>query len=84
MIYQQLFDRISDKKPVSFALIGAGHYGKELVAQGMRNPLLNVPAVSDVQLQLAREAFLLEGVAEDDIVACDSRKIINISSYLYL
>ena len=74
MIYQQLYNRSNAKKPVTFALIGAGHYGTKLVTQSMNQPLSRASAVSDVNLELARNAYKYSGIPDEDIVFCDSHK----------
>src|SRR5512139_1871216 len=73
MIYQQLFDRIAEPRTVAAGVIGCGAFGSTIVSQGSCVPRLEIPAVADINLDAARRAFRLAGVADESIVVCDSR-----------
>ena len=72
MIYQQLYNKAKRKDPVKFALIGAGSFGSDVIGQSLRHPLLRASAAVDLRIDLARKAYTVCGVSEDDIVFCDS------------
>lgn len=73
MIYHHLFDQVKDKRTVRAGLIGTGHYGTAVITQARYIPLLKIPIVADVNPQAARLAYHHAGIADDDIVLCDSR-----------
>lgn len=73
MIYSQLFDRLSAGRTVRAGVIGVGHYATAVVTQSMVVERLAVPAVADLNIEAARTAYRRAGLAEEDIVTCDSR-----------
>jgi predicted homoserine dehydrogenase-like protein len=73
MIYQNLFDRVKEPESVSSGIIGCGSFGAAIVTQSSVVPRLKIPIVADIGVENGRSAFLQAGVAEDDIVVCDSR-----------
>jgi predicted homoserine dehydrogenase-like protein len=72
LIYSKLFQR-AEKKEVSAALIGAGHFGTAVVTQAFHTPFFKVPVVIDRNLEAAKNAFRHAGVGEDDIIHCRTR-----------
>ena len=54
------------------AVIGAGTFGRGVVAQAMRAPGLRVTAVVDRDLDAAGTVFRTAGVADSEVVVCDS------------
>lgn len=72
MIYQHLFDRVSDPQVVRAGLVGAGEFGTPIVTQARQIPRLDVPVVADLDVEAGRRAFLLGGVPADEIVVADS------------
>ena len=73
MIYSQLFDRLAPDAKVRAGIIGTGHYATAIVTQSADIARLDVPVVADIDLESARRAFQRAGLADDVIVACDSR-----------
>ena len=73
MIYRQLFDRLAPGQTVRAGVIGTGHYATAIVTQSAEIARLDVPVVADLDLESARKAFQRAGVADEEIVACDSR-----------
>ena len=73
MIYQQLFDRIKEKKVVRAALIGSGHFGTAIVTQAQSIPLLEIPVIADRDVEVARRAYRRAGIADDKLMICDNR-----------
>jgi predicted homoserine dehydrogenase-like protein len=73
MIYQHLFDRVKEPATVKAGLIGAGQFGTPIVTQAPIIPRLEVPVVADIDVEAARRAFRLAGIAEADIAVCSTR-----------
>ncbi|MCJ7735820.1 MAG: flagellar biosynthesis protein FlgA [Anaerolineae bacterium] len=73
MIYEHLFARVKEPAIVKAGLIGAGQFGAPIVTQAPFIPRLDVPVVADINIEAARHAFRQAGVAEEDIVVCDTR-----------
>ena len=73
MIYQQLFDRVKEKKVVRAALIGSGHFGTAIVTQAQSIPLLEISVIADRDVEAARRAYRRAQIAEDKLVVCDNR-----------
>ena len=73
MIYQHLFDRVREPKSVRAGIIGCGNFATTIVTQSPLIPRLDIPIVADVRIEAGRSAFQLAGIADDDIVVCDSR-----------
>ena len=63
----------STDKVVRAGLIGAGQFGRSLVAQSQSITNLHIAVVCDRDLQAAREAYASAGVPDDEIAVCDSR-----------
>jgi len=74
MIYRPLFDRARPGRTVRAGVIGAGNYATAVVTQSASIPRLDVPAVADVDVDAARQAFLQAGYAEADLAVCENRK----------
>ncbi len=62
---------VSDRLVLA-GVIGSGAFGAGIIAQASHIPLLEIPAVADKDMEAARRAYRRAGVAEDEIVACDS------------
>jgi predicted homoserine dehydrogenase-like protein len=73
MIYRQLFERYASGQTVRAGLIGAGHFATAIVTQAAAMRRMDLPVVAEVDVNLARKAFLLAGYAEEDIRSCCSR-----------
>ena len=61
------FFAASRDKIVTAGLVGAGQFGASLINQAQHMPLLDVPFLRDLDLVLAKQAFLDAGVAKEDI-----------------
>jgi predicted homoserine dehydrogenase-like protein len=72
MIYQHLFDLVSEPAMVRAGLIGAGQFGTPIVTQAPLIPRLDVPVVADTNTEASRRAYRQAGFAEEDIVVCES------------
>lgn len=68
------WSRIAQRSPVRAGVIGCGAFGAGIVAQAESVPLLEVSAVADRRLPVAREALARAGVPEEAIRLCDSRQ----------
>jgi len=66
------FFAASRDKIVTAGLVGAGQFGASLINQAQHMPLLDVPFLCDLDLVLAKRAFLDAGVAEEDIFIAES------------
>jgi predicted homoserine dehydrogenase-like protein len=73
MIYQNLFDPFYGKKIVRAGIIGTGYFGTAIVTQATKIPLLEVPAVADLNIEAAKSAYRQAGIPDGDMVVCDSR-----------
>jgi len=73
MIYQHLFDRVDEPGTVRAGLIGVGRFGTPIVTQASIVPRLEVPVVADIDIEAGRLAYRQAGIAEEDIVVCESR-----------
>jgi predicted homoserine dehydrogenase-like protein len=73
MIYSQLFDHLAKGKSVKAGLIGAGHFATAIVTQSTAISRLDLPIVADINVELARKAFLLAGYSEERIAVCSNR-----------
>ena len=73
MIYHHLFDQLKEKRTVRAGLIGSGHYGTAVITQARYIPLLEIPAIADLDPQAARIAYHHAGITDDDIALCDNR-----------
>jgi predicted homoserine dehydrogenase-like protein len=72
MVYRQLFDRSKPADRVRAGVIGAGHYATAVVTQSRDIPRLEVPAIADVSVKAARQAYRHAGFADEDVVVCES------------
>ncbi|WP_062012399.1 hypothetical protein [Aureimonas sp. AU4] len=59
-------------RPVEAVLVGAGAFGRSLLGQGRRMPLLNVRVAVDVSAERAADAFRAVGWPEGEITLCRS------------
>ena len=66
------FFAASRDKIVTAGLVGAGQFGASLINQAQHMPLLDVPFLCDLDLVLAKQAFLDAGVAKEDIFIAES------------
>src|SRR5699024_8638110 len=86
MIYHHLF-RQTNKKNVTAAVIGTGHFGKAIVTQQKYNNFVNVKIVMDKNLDSARNALLDADIKEDIILYCDNateaRNLLENGKYIY-
>ena len=62
----------TDKKSVTAGLVGAGQFGASLINQAQHIPRLEVPFLCDLDLELAKNAFLDAGIEAEDIVVADN------------
>lgn len=60
-------------RPIEVALVGAGAFGRSLLGQGRRMPLMNVRVAVDLSADRAAQAFLALGYGEAEIACCDTR-----------
>ncbi|WP_020186344.1 hypothetical protein [Methylopila sp. 73B] len=61
------------ERPIEVALVGAGAFGRSLLAQGGRMKLMSVRVAIDVTAARAAEAFRATGAEEDAIALCETR-----------
>lgn len=73
MIYTQLFQQRPSGQKVRAGVIGTGQFATAVVAQSASTLRLDVPAVAELNVDAAREAYRQAGVADDRIAVCDSR-----------
>ncbi len=73
MSLEQVMTQRPPDEPVRVGIIGAGAYGSGIVAQSQHVPLLDVRIIAEKDLDAARKAFRAAGVADSDIVSCNSR-----------
>ncbi len=73
MIYQQAFDHLAQGKTIRAGLTGAGDYATAIVTQAAAMRRIDLAVVAELDVELARRAFLMAGYGEDDIVVCSSR-----------
>lgn len=69
MFFQQLSQH---RRPVRVAVIGAGNFGAGIVSHARYVPATNVCAVADPDLAAVRRAYRDAGVAEKNLVVCES------------
>lgn len=62
----------SSERMVRAALIGAGQFGRSLVAQSRVIPNLDIRVLCDRDPDAARQAYRGAGVADDDVATCTS------------
>ena len=62
----------TENRVVIAGLVGAGQFGASLINQAQHMPRLEVPFLCDLDLELAKKAFLDAGIDEGDIVTADS------------
>lgn len=62
----------TDDRIVTAGLVGAGQFGASLINQAQHMPRLEVPFLCDLDLALAKKAFLDAGIDEGDIVIADN------------
>lgn len=60
-------------RPIEVALVGAGAFGRSLLGQGRRMPLMNVRVAVDLSADRAAQAFLALGHGEAEIARCETR-----------
>lgn len=60
------------ERPIEVALVGAGAFGRSLLGQGRRMPLMKVRIAVDVSAARAAEAFRADGWADADIAMCET------------
>ncbi|WP_158735933.1 NAD(P)H-dependent oxidoreductase [Alteribacillus sp. YIM 98480] len=86
MIYHHLF-RQAEKKEVTVAVIGTGHFGKAIVTQQSYNKHLKVNVVMDKNLEAAKQALVDAGISEDKIYytnnASQANKMLQNNKYIY-
>jgi len=70
-LHERLLQRAEQRKPVTFAVVGAGQMGTGLISQTSPLPWFDVAAVADIDLDRARAAFRSAGVPDDQIVTAD-------------
>ena len=58
------FFPVSKKQKVTAGLVGAGQFGASLINQATLMPMLDVPFLCDLNIELAKKAFSDAGVAE--------------------
>ena len=68
------FFPVSKKQKVTAGLVGAGQFGASLINQATLMPMLDVPFLCDLNIELAKKAFSDAGVAEEDIFYADNKK----------
>jgi predicted homoserine dehydrogenase-like protein len=71
MIYHPLYKQYKNRC-LTAGLIGPGHYGTAIISQSIGNELLRIPVAADRNIERARTAYKRAGVADSDIVTCDS------------
>ena len=71
MIYTSLFDK-SEKKILKAGVIGTGDYATAMITQSITVPRLDVPAISDINIDAAIKAFTLSGIAREDMVIAEN------------
>lgn len=59
-------------RPIEVALVGAGAFGRSLLGQGQRMPLMNVRVAVDMSAERAANAFLAIGHPASAIAHCDN------------
>ena len=62
----------SENRQVTAGLVGAGQFGASLINQATLMPRFKVPFLCDLDIELAKKAFLDAGIAEEDIFFADS------------
>ncbi len=67
-----VYDAQHVKQIVRTGIIGAGWYATGIITQSPYVPALNVPVAADVDIEAARLAFRRAGIADEDIVSCDT------------
>lgn len=60
--------------PVRVGVIGTGHFATAVITQSQSIPQLHVPIVADLNIEAAQRAYARAGIAEEDVVVCDSRR----------
>jgi predicted homoserine dehydrogenase-like protein len=73
MIYHHLYREHEKKGTVKTGIIGTGHFGTAVVTQSFVNPLLEVSAIADSNIEAARLAYRRAGVPSEKVAFCDSR-----------
>lgn len=68
----ELFRKFGSKEVARAAIIGGGAYATAIVTQSTANKNLDVVAVGDLSVDVAKKAFLRAGVPEDRIAACST------------
>lgn len=68
MIYQQMFDAYRKQDEVCVGVIGAGQYATAIVTQEPQTQYLRVGVVADINVDSAKNAYLLAGRVESELV----------------
>ena len=66
--------KLKKDKPVSVGVIGSGAFAGSAVGQFRRVPLLDIPVIAEKDLEVARKAYRQAGLADDEVVVCESRE----------
>ncbi|WP_108662411.1 hypothetical protein [Acuticoccus kandeliae] len=72
MDINHLINSAGSDKPTRAALIGVGQFGRTLLMQSRRIPLLDLSVLCDIDLERTRKVCLSAGIDAADIVAVDS------------
>ena len=62
MIYRQMFDRLAKGEIVRTGLIGAGNFATAIVTQSPAIRRLDLAVVAELDVELARKAYLRGGL----------------------
>lgn len=73
MIYTQLYNQAAPSKTARVGVIGTGHFATATVTQAHRMKRLDVPIVADIDVNAAKRAYHLAGVADENIVIAENR-----------
>lgn len=68
MNYHHHFRRA--ERPVEACLVGTGGFGRSLIGQAARVPLMNLRVAVDLTAEAARDAYLAAGIAPERIALC--------------
>jgi predicted homoserine dehydrogenase-like protein len=67
-----MFDRLAQGKTVRAGLIGAGNFATAIVTQSAAIRRLDLTVVAELDVELARKAYLRAGYVEENIAVCAS------------
>ncbi|MEO2035551.1 MAG: hypothetical protein ABGZ35_26025, partial [Planctomycetaceae bacterium] len=77
MLYEQLRMRESQGRPIRVGVIGAGTFGTQIVAQTCRMQGMRVSVLAELDMERARNAFMLGGIQRERVRETNTTSAVN-------